>query len=408
MKAVVYKGKNKVAVEEVPDPKIEGPTDALIKVTTAAICGSDLHMYEDRSSASPGCVFGHENQGVVEEVGEGVTSIKKGDRVVLPFNIACGFCFNCTRGWTSACLTMNKKVAGAAYGYADMGPYRGGQAEYLRVPYADFNALKLPGKPGDEFEDDFVLLADIFPTAWHAAELANVKSGDPVAIFGAGPVGLLAAYSSLIKGAAEVYVVDKVPERLKKAQEIGAIPIDFTKGDPVKQIKEHRQSEKNLQQSFRPGEAEKLSGVMCAVDAVGFQAHAAEGGKEDPMQTVKWASQILNPTGSLMMIGVYFPADPGGQDEAQKKGLYEFPLGELWSKGISMAQGQAPVKKYNVYLRDLILAGKAKPSFIVSQRLPLAKAPEAYENFDKRGSGTGQDWTKVLLKPELDRSSKAA
>ncbi len=176
----------------------------------------------------------------------------------------------------------------------------------------------------------------------------------------------------------------------------------------MKQIKEYRQGEKNLQQSFRPGEAEKLSGVMCAIDAVGYQAHAAEGGKEDPMQTVKWASQILNPTGSLMMIGVYFPADPGGQNEAQKKGLYEFPLGELWSKGISMAQGQAPVKKYNVYLRDLIVAGKAKPSFIVSHRLPLGKAQEAYEHFDKRGSGTGQDWTKVLLKPELDQNSKAA
>lgn len=176
MKAVVYKGKDRVSVEEVPDPKIEGPCDAIVKITTAAICGSDLHMYEDRSSASPGCIFGHENQGVVQEVGRGVTSIKIGDRVVLPFNIACGFCFNCTRGYTNACLTMNPKTAGAGYGYADMGPYRGGQAEFLRVPYADFNCLKLPGKPGDSFEDDFVLLADIFPTGWHAAELANVKA----------------------------------------------------------------------------------------------------------------------------------------------------------------------------------------------------------------------------------------
>ncbi len=280
MKAVVYKGKNKVAVEDPPDAKIEGPTDAVIKITTAAICGSDLHMYEDRSSASPGCVFGHENQGVVEEVGAGVTSIKKGDRVVLPFNIACGFCFNCTRGWTSACLTLNKKVAGAAYGYADMGPYRGGQAEYLRVPYADFNALKLPGTPGDQFEDDFVLLADIFPTSWHATELANVKSGDPVAVFGAGPVGLLAAYAALIKGASQVFVVDRAPERLQKAKDIGAIPIDFSKGDPVKQIKEHRKNDKNVQQGFRPGESEKMSGVNCAIDAVGFQANAAKAARK--------------------------------------------------------------------------------------------------------------------------------
>jgi glutathione-independent formaldehyde dehydrogenase len=402
MKAVVYKGKNEVAVEDVPNPKIEGPTDAVIKITTAAICGSDLHMYEDRSSASPGCVFGHENQGVVEEIGPGVTSIKKGDRVVLPFNIACGFCFNCTRGLTNLCLTMNKKVAGAGYGYADMGPYRGGQAEYLRVPYVDFNALKLPGAPGDEFEDDFILLADIFPTSWHSTELANVKSGDTVAVFGAGPVGLLAAYSALIKGASQVFVVDRAPERLKKAQSIGAIPVDFSKGDPVEQIQQHRKANRNIQAAMRPGEGDKLAGVNCAIDAVGYQAQAAEGGKEDPMQTVKWASKILNPGGSLSLIGVYFPGDPGAQTPAQKQGLYEMPLGELWSKSISIGQGQAPVKKYNVYLRDLILAGRAKPSFIISQRLPLSKAPEAYRHFDQRGQGTGQDWTKVVLKPELD------
>ena len=252
MKAVVYKGKNEVAVEEIPDPKIEGPTDAVVKITSAAICGSDLHMYEDRSSAKPGCVFGHENQGMVEEVGPGVTSIKKGDRIVLPFNIACGFCANCTRGLTSLCLTMNKKVAGAGYGYADMGPYRGGQAEYLRVPYVDFNALKLPGTPGDEFEDDFVLLADIFPTSWHSTELAQVRSGDSVAVFGAGPVGLLAAYASILKGAAEVYIVDRAPERLKKAESIGAIPIDFSQGDPVQQIMGQRKSNRKFQESLRP------------------------------------------------------------------------------------------------------------------------------------------------------------
>lgn len=187
MQAVVYKGKNKVAVENVPDPKIEAPGDAIIRITTAAICGSDLHMYEDRSTAEPGIIFGHENQGVVEEVGPGVVSIEPGDRVVLPFNIACGFCFNCIRGYTNACLTANPKAPTAGYGYAGVGPYRGGQAELLRVPYADFNCLKLPGEPGDKFEDDFVLLADIFPTGWHAAELANVESGDSVAVFGAGP-----------------------------------------------------------------------------------------------------------------------------------------------------------------------------------------------------------------------------
>jgi glutathione-independent formaldehyde dehydrogenase len=409
MKAVVYKGKDKVAVEEVPNPKVEGPCDAVIRVTTAAICGSDLHMYEDRSSAQPGSVFGHENMGVVEETGAGITSIKKGDRVVMPFNIGCGFCFNCTRGYTNACLTTNPDTAGAGYGYAGMGPYKGGQAEYLRVPYADFNCLKLPGTPGDQWEDDFVLLADIFPTGWHAAELANVKSGDTVAVFGAGPVGLLAAYSALIKGASEVFVVDRAPERLKKAEQIGAIPIDFTKGNPVEQIKQHRKQNRSIQDAMRPGEREKMAGVMCAIDAVGYQAQKGDNPeREHPVQAIEWATEVVNPTGSLSLIGVYFKGDPGGRDEKTKKGIYELPLGALWEKGIAIGQGQAPVKRYNVYLRDLIVSGRAKPSFIVSHHLPLSQAPEAYAKFDKRGIGEGREWTKVLLKPEMDRAGKAA
>ncbi len=252
MKAVVYKGKEKVAVEEVPNPKLEAPDDAVVRITTAAICGSDLHMYEERSSAEPGIVFGHENLGIVEEVGPAVRSIQKGDRVVLPFNVACGFCFNCQRGYTNACLTANPQGTTAGYGYAGMGPYRGGQAEYLRVPFADFNCLKLPGNEEDELEDDFVLLADIFPTAWHAAELAHVQAGDTVAVFGAGPVGLLSAYSSLLRGASEVYVVDRAPERLRKAESVGAVPIDFTKGDPSEQIEEHRRRNTRQMSALRP------------------------------------------------------------------------------------------------------------------------------------------------------------
>ncbi len=161
--------------ETVDDPRIEKPDDAIVKITSAAICGSDLHMYEGSYRSKPGTVFGHENMGIVAEVGPGITSLKVGDRVVLPFNIACGFCFNCLRGYTSACLTVNEAAPHAAYGYADMGPFKGGQAEYLRVPYADFNALKLPGQPGDQWEDDFVTLADIWPTGYHGTELAGVR-----------------------------------------------------------------------------------------------------------------------------------------------------------------------------------------------------------------------------------------
>ncbi len=409
MKAVVYRGKKDVAVEDVPDPRIEMPTDAIVRITTAAICGSDLHMYDGRSNATPGIVFGHENMGVVAEVGEAVVAIKRGDRVVLPFNIGCGFCFNCSRGFSNACLTANPEGATAGYGYVGMGPFRGGQAEYLRVPFADYNCLKLPGKPGDEFEDDFVLLADIFPTGYHATELARVGSGDSVAVFGAGPVGLLATYSALLKGASEVYVVDRAPERLKLAESIGATPVDFTKGDPVEQIVEMRKNNPKIAESLRPEEIQKMPGVMCGIDAVGYQARSdSSPDQEDPVQTLRDIARLVNPTGNIGIIGVYFAEDPGGVDQAAKRGDYLIPLGKLWDKGISIGTGQTPVKRYNVYLRDMILAGRARPSFIVTQRLPLSKAPEAYARFDARGVGAGRDYTKVVLKPDLDRLHEAA
>src|SRR5262252_662011 len=235
VKAVSYAGVRKMSVSDHPKPKVKTPTDALLRVTTSGICGSDLHMYDGRTPLDEGTVVGHEIMGVIDEVGEAVSSIKEGDRVVLPFNIACGYCYNCHRGWTNACLTMNPDAPSAAYGYAGMGPYQGGQAEFVLVPHADFNCLKLPGKPGDEWEDDFLLLADVFPTGYHATELACVSPGKTVAIFGAGPVGLLAAYSSILKGASEVYVVDSVKERLAKARELGAIEVDMSDGDPVRQ-----------------------------------------------------------------------------------------------------------------------------------------------------------------------------
>src|SRR5947209_16611916 len=218
MRAVVYKGPFKVAVEQVPDPKIQHPNDVIVHITSSCICGSDLHMYEGRTAAQPGIVFGHENMGIVEEVGTGVTTLRKGDRVVAPFNVSCGFCKNCERGFTGYCLTVNPGFPGAAYGFAGWGPFPGGQSDYLRMPYADFNALKLP--QGTEHEEDFVLLADIFPTGYHGTELANVSPGETVVIFGAGPVGTMAAYSAMIRGALEVYVVDNIPDRLNKVKTI--------------------------------------------------------------------------------------------------------------------------------------------------------------------------------------------
>ena len=220
MRAIIYNGPFNVTVKNVPDAKIERPGDALIRITTTNICGSDLHMYEGRTSFEEGRIFGHENMGEVVEVGKGVERVKVGDRVCMPFNIGCGFCENCEKGLTGFCLTANPGSAGAAYGFAEMGPWDGGQAELLRVPFADFNCLVLP-EDASEKEDDYVMLSDIFPTGWHATELAGLRAGESVAIYGAGPVGLMAAHSALIKGASQVFVVDTHSDRLALAERGG-------------------------------------------------------------------------------------------------------------------------------------------------------------------------------------------
>lgn len=397
MKAVVYKGPRQVAIEEVDDPKIEGPRDAIVKMTSTCICGSDLHMYEGRTIAKPGKVLGHEPLGVIDEVGDDVVSFKKGDRVVMPFNIACGYCFNCIRGYPSACLTVNPQKPGAGYGYAGLGPYAGAQAEFLRVPFADFNCTKLPRKPGDKWEDDFVLLADIFPTGFFATELAMVQTGATVAIFGAGPVGLLSAYSALLKGASAVYVVDYIPARLKKVAEIGAIPIDFTKGDPVDQIQKMRASNPDIAGCMLPGE-EKMKGVLCGIDAVGYQAKdRADPSKEKATQVIDDLARLINATGHIGIIGVFIEQDPGAGSQDAKQGKYTIPMGQLWGKGATIGTGQTPVKMRAEMLRDLIVAGRAKPSFIVSHRISFDEVPEAYKQFDQRADG----YTKVVIKPGI-------
>lgn len=383
MKAVVYKEPFKVAVETVDDPKILHPNDAIVRITSSCICGSDLHMYEGRTAAEPGIVFGHENMGIIEEVGSGVKRRKVGDRVVMPFNVACGFCKNCQEGFTGFCTVVNPGFAGGAYGYVSMGPWVGGQAEYMQVPFVDFNALHLPD--GTDNEADYAMLADIFPTGYHGAELAGVKPGESVAVFGAGPVGLMAAYSSVIRGAAEVYSVDHVQARLDAAESIGAIPINFAKGDAVEQIKSAR----------------KGKGTDKAIDAVGYQAvkpgSSAAGGEQDeiPNIVLNQIIDVVEPTGALGIPGLYVPSDPGGVDENAKKGALSINFGKLFEKGLRLGTGQCNVKKYNAYLRDLIMAGKASPSFVVSHEVSLDDAPDAYEKFDKRIDG----YTKVILHP---------
>ncbi|MCL9814051.1 glutathione-independent formaldehyde dehydrogenase [Natranaeroarchaeum aerophilus] len=389
MNAVVYQGEYDVTIEEVEEPEIQHPNDVVIDITTSAICGSDLHMYEGRTAAEPGIVFGHENMGVVTEVGEAVSTLEEGDRIVLPFNVACGFCQNCEDGFTGFCTNVNPGFAGGAYGYVAMGPYKGGQAEKLRVPYADFNALKLP--EGRTHEDSFALLADIFPTGWHGTELANLQPGDSVAIFGAGPVGLMAAYSASIKGASEIYVVDQVPSRLELAEKhCDARGIDFTEGDPVEQIIDQH-----------GGEVDK------GVDAVGYQAtdpkdvdtdtedYAYDPAKENPAVVLNQLIQVVRPTGQLGIPGLYVPEDPGAPDDMAAQGRLGIDFGKLFEKGLKLGTGQCNVKQYNRQLRDLIIEGRADPSWVVSHRVDLEEAPEMYERFDAREEGV----IKVLLEP---------
>ena len=385
MKAVVYQGEHEVAVEEVDEPDIEHPNDIVVDITTTAICGSDLHMYEGRTGAEPGIVFGHENMGVVERVGDGVSTLTEGDRVVMPFNVACGFCENCEDGYTGFCKNVNPGFDGGAYGYVQMGPYQGGQAEKLRVPYADFNALKLP-KEGTH-EDAFALLADIFPTGWHGTRLANLQPGESIVVFGAGPVGLMAAYSAKLQGASDIYVVDRVEDRLQLAEDhCDATTVNFENEDPVERVVE-----------MTGGGADK------GVDAVGYQAvesdvdseDAYDPANENPAGVLNQLIRAVRATGRLGIVGLYVPEDPGAPSDSAAEGRLGIDFGKLFEKGQRLGTGQCDVKRYNRKLRDMIIEGRADPSFLVSHRVGIDEAPEMYERFDNREEG----FTKVLLEP---------
>lgn len=377
MKALVYYGPKDVRVSQMPDPRIEEPTDVIVKITTTNICGSDLHMYDGRTNMESGRILGHENLGEVIEVGRNVVQIQVGDRVVLPFNIACGHCKNCERGLTGFCLTANPGFAGAAYGFAGMGPYQGGQAEYLRVPFADFNCLKLP-EDAQEKENDYAMLSDIFPTGYHATQLAGVKPGENVVIYGAGPVGLMATLSAKLKGANKIMVVDSHPDRLKLAEEFGGIAIDSSKGDTVERIKEMTDG----------------LGADRGCECVGYQCCDKHGHEHNNI-TMNELVMAVKATGSIGVVGVFVAKDPKAPDELAKEGHMDFDFGNFWMKGMSIATGQANVKAYNRELCALISSGLAKPSAIISHELSLDEAPEAYQHFDARDKG----WTKVILKP---------
>lgn len=376
MRALVYNGPKDVVVKDVPDAVIVDPNDAVVRITSTNICGSDLHMYEGRTSVEVGKTLGHENMGIVEEVGPRVSRLKKGDRVVLPFNIGCGHCRNCQDGHTAFCTEVNPGVAGGAYGYADMGPYEGGQAEALRVPWADWNALRLP--PGTEHELDLTMLSDILPTGWHGTRLSGMQAGDSVVVMGAGPVGLMAALSAMVQGASQVFVVDQKADRLKLAEEIGATPVDFSAVTPSEAIME----------------ATRGRGVDRGVEAVGMQAHDPSG-EEKPDDTLDTLVKVVRATGGIGVVGLFLQEDPGGVDELHQAGNAVFPFGPFFTKGQTIGTGQANVKAYNRQLRDLIIHDRIKPGWIVSHEMDLEQAAEGYSNFDQRVDG----WTKVVLHP---------
>ena len=395
MRGVVWQRPYEVTVEEVPDAELQAPTDVLMRVSSTAICGSDLHIYEGRMGEPTGMVIGHEPLGVVEEVGSAVVNVRRGDRVVVPTHICCGFCASCVSGRSAECLTNHPGAAGAAYGYPGMGGYPGTQAELVRVPFGDANCLRLPGEPGDDWEHDFVLLADALPTGYHATELAGVSAGDSVAVFGAGAIGLLAAMCARLRGAADVYVVDRIADRLDKAGEMGFEPIDFMAGDPVEQILAHRRTARPRASSAYRGE-DPLLGVTCGIDAIGFQARAqADPTREDPHWVTRALAQLLQPGGRLGVIGVFLDSDPGAVGEPERHGVLPVPWGPLFKKGVRIGMGRDHDERYNGRLRDLITTGQIRPSTIVSHRLALDQAPEAFRRFDERRDG----YLKVILSP---------
>ncbi|MGA2365896.1 MAG: glutathione-independent formaldehyde dehydrogenase [Steroidobacteraceae bacterium] len=393
MKAVVLEDTRRILVREVPDAQMRETTDVLLRITSSAICGTDLHFYEGRMRGIEGGIIGHEPLGVVEELGSAVKSLRKGDRVVVPTHICCGFCAMCMAGHSSACLTTNPGAAGAAYGYPNKGGYQGAQAQFLRVPLADANCLKLPGEPGDAWEDDFVLLADAFTTGYHATAVIDVGPGDTVAIFGAGAIGLLAAYSCRLRGAARIYVVDAVKERLEKAGELGAIPINFLHSDPVEQIKEQ-------QSKWRCGPAFRfetpLGGVSCAIDAIGFQARSkTDYSREDPFWVIEAMAELVNPAGRISIVGVWPPKDAGAGESGLKEGKLVVPWSRLFNNNVSIMMGRDDDERWIRKLRDMIITGAAKPSQIVTHRLSLEEAPVAFAKFDARQDG----YIKIILKP---------
>lgn len=377
-RGVVYLGPGKVEVQSINYPKLANPKGrridhaAILKVVSTNICGSDQHMVRGRTTAPAGLVLGHEITGEVVEIGRGVEFLKIGDLCSVPFNVACGRCRSCREQKTGVCLTVNPARAGGAYGYVDMGGWVGGQAEYVTVPYADFNLLKFPDKArAMEKIKDLTCLSDILPTGYHGCVSAGVGPGTIVYIAGAGPVGLAAAASAHLLGAACVIVGDMNKARLRQAKSFGCEVVDLSKdatlAEQIEQI---------------VGEPQ----VDCAVDAVGFEArgHGAEAGVERPATVLNSIMEITRAGGALGIPGLYVTDDPGAVDENAKRGSLSIRLGLGWAKSHSFVTGQTPVLKYNRQLMNAILYDKIKIAKAVNVTvITLDDAPKGYADFDK-------------------------
>jgi glutathione-independent formaldehyde dehydrogenase len=385
-KAVIYKGPGDVAVETIDYPSLElkdgpgvnpanvgrqVPHGAILKVVATNICGSDQHMVRGRTTAPPGLALGHEITGEVTEVGRDVEYIKVGDLVSVPFNIACGRCRNCKEGKTGVCLNVNPDRPGSAYGYVDMGGWVGGQAEYVLVPYADWNLLKFPDKDQALAKiRDLAMLADIFPTGYHGAVTAGVGTGSTVYVAGAGPVGLAAATSAFLLGAAVVIVADLQKERLEQARSFGCETIDVSEGEPRDQVEQIL------------GEPE----VDAAIDAVGFEAHGhgTDARAERPATVLNTVMEVTRAGGAVGIPGLYVTGDPGASDDAAKIGSLSIRLGLGWAKSLGFTTGQCPVMRYNRQLMKAILHDRTQIARNVNATvIPLDQAPQGYAEFDK-------------------------
>jgi len=389
MKALCWHGKHDIRCDTVPDPQIQNPRDAIIKVTSCAICGSDLHIYDGViPGMEAGDVLGHETMGEVVEVGSEVRNLKPGDRVVVPFTISCGECFFCQRGFYSGCerSNPNHKTAEKLWGHSPaglfgyshiLGGYAGGQAEYLRVPYADVGPIKVPNSLTD---DQVLFLSDIFPTGYMAAENCNIQEGDTIAVWGAGPVGLFAIRSAFMLGAARVIAIDTVPERLALAEQAGAITIDFKHDDVYETI-----------QDLTAGR-----GADACIDAVGTEADATASADSildrvkvatfmgtDRPHVLRQAIHCCRNFGTVSIVGVY-----GGFVD-------KVPMGSAINRGLTFRMAQTPVQHYLPKLLERIETGAIDPSFVITHHAPLAEGPELYKTFRDKQDGC----VKVVLRP---------